>query len=165
MVSSWLRHLPVAQCIDLRKTFGTRYRYEWDPAYQTETPDGRKRERAWLTRIPCKYGYIAPHSDRHLAAHSDAGPIKRRQLESLDCVDIHQGGGSCPEVIVTFDVADIAAVAEVLQARKPRVYSPEERARLRDRLARVRPSPERSVSPAREGHLGGQERRTGGERT
>ena len=154
---------PVCQCVDLRQTFGTRYPYGWDPAYQTETPAGRKVERAWLTIIPCKYGLIAPHGGRRLAAYSDAGPVKRHQLEALSCVEVTHGGGKCPEVIVTFDVADIEQVATVLKARKPRVYSPAEQAKRREQLATARTMRKGSKSLDTGRLLGGQEGQSDGE--
>lgn len=129
---------PTRQCVDLRQTFGTTYRYHWDPSYHAETPAGRKVEQAWLTTIPCKHGSIAPHGGRRLSAYCDAGPVKRRAVERLGCVAVSQGGGECPEIIVTFDVNDIEQVAEVLKARRPRVYSPGEQAKRRKRLAEAR---------------------------
>ena len=132
---------PVAQCVDLKATFGHRYRVERDESYGAESPERRKVEAAWLTVIPCRFGQIFPWGGQRLAAYSSAGAVKRRQLEQLGCVQVAQGGGAgCPEVIVTFDLADFDAVAAVLQPRKRRQYSPEARAVLVARLARVRPS-------------------------
>ena len=76
---------PVAQCVDLRKTFGDRYRYEWDPAYEVERPEYRSIEAPWLTRIPCRHGRIFPWGDRQLAAYCAAGAVKRKELEALPC--------------------------------------------------------------------------------
>lgn len=148
------------RCVDLRRTFGRRFRYEWDPAYHASTPKGRKSEQAWLTRIECKHGWIAPHGGRRLAAYCDAGPVKRRELEGLTCVGTVQGGGDCPEVIVTFDVADIEQIATVLKARRPRVYTSSERARRRSRLSKARALRKRSKSLDTDRLVGGQERQT-----
>ena len=126
------------QCVDLRGTFAGRYRFEWDEAYHEERPERRSTEASWLTMTPCKFGKIFPWGDRTLAAYSNAGGVKRRELEALACVEVVQGGGQCQEVVVTFDVSDFDLVAEVLKARRPRQYSPEERARRTARLAKAR---------------------------
>ena len=99
---------------------------------------GAEREQTWLTRIPCKYGYIAPHGDRLLAAYCDAGLVKRRELCALPCVEVAQGDATCSDVIVTLNVADTEQVAAVLNARRPRRYSPAEKARRRERLQHAR---------------------------
>ena len=149
---------PVCQCVDLEATFGNkRYRYSRDPAYEAETPAGRRREAEWLTRIECKHGWIAPQGGQLLMACCDAGPVKRRELERLRCVEsMHPSGKGCIAVMVLFDVADIEAVAEVLQPRKRPVYSPEEKARRQARLDAVRPGPKRTKSTDRSGLPGGQ---------
>ncbi len=130
---------PICQCVDLRNTFGNRYRYDWDEAYWDERPEFRAVEAPWLQIIPCKFGKIFPWGRRNLAAFCDAGGSKRRELEHLSCVEIAQGGTPGTEVIVKFDVADIEQVAEVLRARRPRQYSAKTKAMLKERLARVRP--------------------------
>ncbi len=131
---------PICQCVDFKATFGNRYRYEWDEAYWAERSEFRAVEAPWLTIIPCKFGKIYPHGGRKLAAYCNAGGAKRKELETLPCVQVTQGGGAdCPEVIVTFDVAEIEKVAQVLKARRPRQYSAKTRAMLKERLAKVRP--------------------------
>lgn len=119
---------PVAQCVDLRATFKGHFRFTWDPAYAAERPDFRTVEAPWLTRIPCRAGFICPWGGRRLAAYSRS---RRRALQALPGVTVVQGGALggqlCPEVIVTFDVSLIEAVAELLGARRPRVLSPEQR--------------------------------------
>ena len=148
------------RCVDLKRTFGNRYRYEWDPAYHIERPKWRKVEAPWLTRIACKHGNIAPQGGRRLAAYCPSGR-KSRELEALSCVEPHQGGGpGCGEVIVVFDVDDIDQVAEVLKARKLRRYTAEERARRGEQLARVRPRSRRSDSPVTGAVPGGREGRS-----
>lgn len=116
---------PIAQCVDLRATFGRRFKYAMDPAYAIERSEFRAIEAPWLTRIPCKAGFIAPHGGRRLAAYSTS---RRRALAALPCVAVAQQGTD--EVLVTFDVADIEVVAALLGARRPRQVSPETRARL-----------------------------------
>ena len=130
---------PICQCVDLRQTFPGQYRFEWDEAYWIERPEYRAVEAPWLQIIPCKFGKIFPWGRRNLAAFCAAGGSKRRELETLSCVEIAQGGTPGTEVIVKFDVADIEQVAEVLRARRPRQYAAKTKAVLKERLARVRP--------------------------
>jgi hypothetical protein len=112
---------PRAQCVDLRATFGRRFRYAWDASYAAERSDFRAVEAPWLTVIPCRFGRIVPWGGRRLAAYCRAGAMKRRELEALPGMTIVQGGGpGCREVVVTFDVDLIDQVAAVLQAKRPR---------------------------------------------
>lgn len=117
---------PVAACVDLRATFTGRFRFTWDESYHAERPGRRKLEAAWLTRIACRYGFIAPHGGRRLVAYTTT---RRRALAALQGVTVHQHGER--EMSVTFDVAEIESVAHVLGARRPRRVSDDTRARLR----------------------------------
>jgi len=123
---------PRAQCIDLRATFAGQFRFVRDPAYAAESSERRRTEAPWLTRIPCRFGFIAPQGGRRLVAYATT---RRRALAALPCVRIHAGGER--DVLVTFDVADLPAVAELLEARRPPRLSPEERARRRARILAV----------------------------
>ena len=127
---------PISQCVDMRKTFGTRFKYTWDPAFKAERPEWRKVEAPWLTRIACRHGWLMPWGGTQLAAYCCAGAVKRSQLEQLKCVQIAQGGGN--DLVGVFDVKDLDAVLAVMRARKPRRYSVEERARRTARLVRAR---------------------------
>jgi hypothetical protein len=117
---------PVAACVDLRTTFTGRFRFTWDESYHAETPDRRPVEAPWLTRIACRYGFIAPHGGRRLMAYTTT---RRRALAALPGVTVQQHGEG--EISVTFDVAEIESVARVLGARRPRRLSEETHTRLR----------------------------------
>jgi hypothetical protein len=74
-----------------------------------------------------------------LADSSAAGRARRRALEALPQVTVICGGCPCSvDVAVTFDVADIEAVAAVLHARRPPRLSDAERTRRRARLLELR---------------------------
>jgi len=124
---------PVAQCVDLKATFGRSFRYAMDPAYAVERSEFRAIEKPWLTRIPCRFGFIAVHGGRRLSAYATT---RRRALAALSCVTVAQQGDG--EVLVTFDVTDLPVVAELLVARRPPRLSPEEQARRRDRMLALR---------------------------
>ena len=152
---------PVCQVVDLRRTFRTQFRYEWDEVFQAESPAGRKQEAAHLTIIPGEFGSVSPHGGPLLVAYCHAGAVKRRQLEDLACVQIlHGGGKDCDEVMGLFAPVDMKQVAEVLNLRTPRVYLPEERSRRRVRLARARQMKKRPKSIDTDRLPRGQEPRT-----
>jgi hypothetical protein len=126
---------PRAQCLDLRATFGRRFRYARDESYAAERPDFRRVEAAWLTVIPCRVGRIVPWGGRVLAAYCRAGATKRRELAALSGTTVVQGAVlGCPEIVVTFDVELIEQVAAVMQARRPRQFTAAQRAALVARL-------------------------------
>ena len=125
--------------MDLRATFPGQFRFAWDEAYLAERPDSRRTEAAWLTIVPCCFGKIFPWGGRRLAAYSRS---RRRRLASLPGVTVVQGGTvgrfTAGEVLATFDVDLIVAVADLLKARRPVKVSPAERANRRERMIAVR---------------------------
>ena len=110
---------PAAQCVDLRRSFGKQYRYEWDESYHAETPAGRKREAKWLTRIPCRFGRIFPMGGRMLGAYSQSRR-KGRELERAFDQELDRGREAFVEACVTFDVADIDKAARSPDRMLPR---------------------------------------------
>jgi hypothetical protein len=155
---------PRAQCVDLRRTFaGCPFKFAWDEAYHVERPDHRRIEAAWLTTLPCRVGTIYPHGGRRLAALCTAGAPTRRALEALACVTVRQGGGpGCPEVTVTFDVADFGTVAAIMQPRRRRRLSPEQRAEASARLQAYKFRPGHKHVRARMGRQESRSARRGG---
>jgi hypothetical protein len=126
---------PRAQCVNLRATFAGQFRFAHDEAYQAERSDFRKAEACWLTVIPCRVGRIFPWGGRVLAAYCRAAATKRRELAALEGVRVVQGAvEGCPEMVVTFDVELIDQIAPVMQAKRPRRLSPEQRLAAVERL-------------------------------
>jgi hypothetical protein len=114
-------------CIDLRAMFRGVFRFVWDPAYDIEHPDYRSAEAPWLTRIPCRDGWIAPIGGRRLSAYANR---RTRIIAALPCVEVIQGSLGL-EVVVAFDVTDLDTVATAMGARRRRYLSEEQRERLR----------------------------------
>jgi hypothetical protein len=132
----------VAQCVDLRATFAGRFRFEWDESDWAERPEFRAVEAPWLTVIPGRLGRIFPWGGRLLAAYTTVRSA-RRSLEILDGVTVRQGGTvgdkTSSEIIVTFDVSLIDAVAAILGSKRPRkCLTPDRRALLVERGRRFR---------------------------
>ena len=110
-----------AACIDLKEKFGRRYRVAYEDSYFADP---------WLLIVPCRYGHIFPHGGNLLAASVDGHPNVAGVLRRLSCCQIHQDG-DFGEVTVIFDVADFAKVARIIQPRRRRQVSAQERDRLR----------------------------------
>lgn len=101
------------------------------PVLFAELSEYRTVDGAWLTIIPCRFGHIDPQGDRMLAAYSGSR-LKRKELAALDCVELYVEGDH--ELTVIFDVADFDRVAAVLEPKRRRRLSPEQRAACAERL-------------------------------
>ncbi len=142
---------PVAQCVDLRAMLGDRFRCEFEESYYAELPEYRSVEACWLTIIPCRYGHISPQGERTLAAYSGSR-LKRLELAALDCVELYVEGDH--ELTVIFDVADFDRVAAVMEPRRRRRLSPEQRAACAERLKAYHFQPGVTARQAPSGALG-----------
>jgi hypothetical protein len=104
-----------------RRSLG--FRFEWDESYAAERPEFRAVEAPWLTVIPGRVGRIFLRRGRLLAAYTTVRSA-RRALEILDGVTVRQGGTvgdkTSSEIIVTFEVSRIDAVAVILRSKRPR---------------------------------------------
>jgi len=117
-------------CINLKATFGDRFKVEFEEAYYTETVD-RPTEAPCLMTIPCQRGHIYPHSGGILSAYSGKSGTRKRLME-MDCCTIHRLGDT--EITANFDVADFGKVAEVMKPRKKRRLSDSQRRAQIERL-------------------------------
>ena len=114
-------------CIDLRETYGDRFKVESERAVPSERTEFRSEEAPWLMVIPCQLGQIYPYGGSLLSAHTDHR-CSRNRLMALDCCEIYQLGDT--EVTVNFNVRDFDRVAELLKPKKRRRLSPEHRQKL-----------------------------------
>jgi hypothetical protein len=125
------------ECVNLLEMFGDRFRITWDPAY-----DAKGKHRAtidvWYAQIPCRFGTIYPYGDTILAVEVDYHRHIAKRLADLPGLKLHHNGDH--EKTFLFDVADFEKVAEIVQPRRRRQLTEEQRAVLVERLARVRPS-------------------------
>jgi hypothetical protein len=143
-------------CVDLAATFGARYGTKYDESYYAERPEFRADEAALLTIIPCRRrgDHIYPFGGRMLAAFTTGREIRARLL-ALDCVRVHQDGrdGGHPETTVLFDAADFTRVAAVIEPKRRRRLSPEQRAACADRLKAYQFQPTGHARNERHGDL------------
>ena len=133
---------PVAQCVDLRATFGDAYRYAMDPGF---TGPGCEQERAWCTRMPCHRGEITPWGDRLLCWSSPkpgtcyrtgpnkdepirGGTLVANQVYGIPGTEVAQCGDDGWNVVFDADLFD--QVAEIVRPRRRKQISEAERERL-----------------------------------
>jgi hypothetical protein len=112
--------------LDLKALYGKQYRLTLDES--VTCGDISAADRLWLWQIPCKYGHIFVWAEDRLGAYCNR-PIMRGRLLAIPGVKVQQRGDR--EVNVSFDPALFTQVADLLQARKRKVFSPEEQARLK----------------------------------
>lgn len=119
-------------CLDLRARFGDRFkiRKEANGATWHETPEA---ERVWLLELPCMYGVVYPQGGDILAAVV-TGRYARQEVAALPCLRSRRGD---VELVVTFHVDDAETVLAILQPRRRRRLSPEQRARTTAQLQRI----------------------------
>ncbi len=119
--------MKLSKPIDLT-TYAQRYRVG------KEQPGSRD---PWDLFIRCRFGHVYPHGGRYLAASIDGYPRIAARLRRLPCVQIVQDGDH-GELTVVFDVRDFDAVAEVIQPRRRRILTDQERQRRAESLAKAR---------------------------
>jgi hypothetical protein len=127
----------MTMCIDLKARFGREYRIGLDPAAKSEADP-------WMFTLPGRRGFIYPHGGEALAVEVDGRPILAKRVAAIPGVVLHQGGDR--EMTFLFPVALFDRVAELVQPRRRRRLSPEQRETNRTRLARYRFSPARQSS-------------------
>jgi hypothetical protein len=90
-------------------------------------PGQSAEDRAWLVIVPAKYGHLFIHSATELAAHADRTRIAS-QLVALPGVRVHHRGDR--EATVVFDPTVLDTVADLLQPRRRKALSDDQRRRL-----------------------------------
>jgi hypothetical protein len=113
----------VTSMIDLKATYGDTYRITLDES--AKVGGVPRDELLWLYRIPAKYGHVYVHGQDVLGAYCDRKNIIPR-LKRLPGVRVHQQGDR--EVTVVFAPEHFPSVADLLQARKRRILSDEQKA-------------------------------------
>lgn len=127
---------------DLKALASTVYRLTLDPS--ADIVGQTTAERAWLYRIPCKYGHIYVHGSNLLGGYTDRRMMKSRLL-AVPGVTPHQVGDT--EASVTFPPEAFPSVADLLQARRRRQYSEATKATNVRRLAEWRATQAEANSP------------------
>ena len=148
-------------CLNLRTTYGDKYRIEYEPSYHAEYGDNARVDDPWLQIIPCQHGHIGPFCSHRLFASTDRSGSIAKALRALPCVEVWQDGSD--GLSVMFYPADAKQVFAVMKPRRKRQLSPEHLAKLTAASAAYRFQPASHGSKAPENdpethatHLDGQ---------
>ena len=115
-------------CVNLRETFGNRWRIGWDSAYDPRHVAKEDRDPRMM-EIRCKGGItIYPQGSTKLAVECDYHPQIARQLGSIPGVKLTQDGDH--EKTFVFDVSLFDHVAAIVNPKRKRQLTEENRARL-----------------------------------
>lgn len=115
-------------CINLRETYGGKYRVTYEASYYADHGDGSRTDDPWLQQIECTFGTIIPYGGNELAACTHRRGPTAKKLLALDCVTVWQDGDD--GVNVRFDAKDFNRVAAVMRPKRKRTLSPEHLAKL-----------------------------------
>ena len=115
-------------CINLRETFGDRFRVRFEESYYAQYGRHARVDDPWLQLIPCDFGHISPWGGSKLAACTTGRGAIAKRLVKLACTTVVQDG--VDGVNVTFDMVDFDQVAAVMRPKRVRHLSPEAKARL-----------------------------------
>lgn len=115
-------------CIDLAARFGGRYRITWDEAAGPRPTD------PWLMQIPCQAGTIYPHGGDKLALELDYHRHLAKRVAAIPGVRLHQDGDHEKTFVFPSDLFD--AVAAIVQPKRRRQLTPEQKQSAVDRLAK-----------------------------
>ena len=126
------------KCVNLRERFGDRYKVRCEESYYADRGAGARKEDPWLMILLGRYGHIFPWGGTTLAASVDGHPMIAGRVRRMDCCRVVQDG-DFGELTVAFDVEHFDRVAKVMRARRRprRTLTPEQRARLADRMRRI----------------------------
>ena len=119
-------------CVNLKRTFGRKYRVRYEESYYAEHGPDARVEDPWLIIIPCRNGEICPWGGQNLAACTNrAGPVAN-ELMRLPFTTTAQSGDD--GVNVVFDVKHLEKVAQIMKPRTRRRLSASERQKRALRL-------------------------------
>ena len=120
-------------CVDLWRTFGNEYKIVTDPAYD---PTGIRRVNVdpWYFTIPCKFGTIWENGGDTLAVDIDYHDQIANKVRAIPGVTVKCDGDR--EKTFLFPLSLFARVARLVQPRRRRRMTPEQRAEAAKRLAK-----------------------------
>ncbi len=133
-------------CLNLRETFGDRYRITYEESYFAERTR-RTVEDPWLMILPCRNGHIYPHGGDLLGVSTDPGHVQLAGIvRRLPCCQVVQDGNN-GELNATFNVEDFDKVAAIMRPHRRQQWTEERRQQARECLVRnlsePREAPER----------------------
>jgi hypothetical protein len=110
--------------LDLRKTYGRKYRVKMDEGW---IPSGDAEDQLWNYVIPARFGHIGVHGVNTLSVHVE-GVRKMKKIDAMPGLTCHRRGDK--EGTWKFHPDLLDAVAKEMQAKRRRQLTPEQRAAL-----------------------------------
>jgi hypothetical protein len=120
--------MPAPVCINLRERYGHKYRVNYEESYYAQYGPHARVEDPWLQIIPGARGHVFPWDETRLAASTNTSGSIATKLKALPYTEVRQDGADGVNVIFPADRLD--EVAAMLQLRRRRVVTREERQRL-----------------------------------
>ncbi len=131
----------------LPSVFGPKspYRVKQDGSWKAEfptkknaTPEDHERcrqDRRWLHLVPCKFGHLYPYG-QDVIGYTGQGSPRLAALLEIPGVTLRQRGDV--EFNVSFPESALAQVEVVVQPRRKRVYTAEQKAVMASRMEKIR---------------------------
>ncbi len=116
------------ECVNLKETFGKRFKIAWDESYYAERGASARSDDPWLQIIPCQHGHIYPYGGEMLVASTARHGRVAKSLVQLDCTTLYRDGDDGVDLL--FHVDDFGTVAKLMKPRRRRKLSAEHRAKL-----------------------------------
>ena len=130
--------MATTDCINLQRMCGEQYKVAYEESYYAEHGENAYREDPWLMIIPCVNGHICPWGGSNLAACTDRSGSVAMRLRKLPFLDLSATQDGSDGINAVFDVKHFAEVARIMQPRKRRRLSPEQKQRLAEVGAKSR---------------------------
>jgi len=117
--------------MNMKELYGDKYKVVDDG-----TDDSDRAERVTCMEIRGKYGAIYPQNANTLAVRFDSTIIAKKAEATIPGLKLHRNGDF--EKVYLFAPAQFSQVADIMQARKRKVLTPEARAILVERMRGLR---------------------------
>ena len=118
----------VVECVNLRETFGQRFKVTMEESYAAERGPGAWADDPWLQIIPGRRDHVYPWDLTRLAATTKTTGATAKRLRELAGVEVYVDASDGVTVLFPIDLLD--QVAEVLLLKRRRRISEDERQRL-----------------------------------
>ena len=127
----------MVDCINLKETYGKRYRVEYEESYKAEFGEGAWRDDPWLQIIPCRYGHLYAYGENLIGVSVDGHRLIAGRIARLACTTVRQDGDD-GELSASFAPEHFDAIAKIMRPRRRKQISEKERKRLREMGAATR---------------------------
>ena len=130
--------------INLKTTFGDRFKISYEESYYAEYGDNAKVEDPFYYIIPCRFGHLFAFRTDEVGAMTDKRGAISDRLLSLSCIIPEHTVDAEDGVIVVFHPDDIDEIAQVIRPHRKRQWTEEQRQAVAERLARHQFKPQKA---------------------